>query len=171
MCLKEEYAARVAQDLRRLPSLLRQHHRLPSQNPSLHLETDLVQLDSAHLLNATDPGIRLCWTHCPRCHPNLRDRKREGPSLVVAGPTPKLPRLNLQTLSSVLGAEECALAIQRLTASFTTRASRPLKAFQRMLGLMASTSPVLQLGLLRMWPLQRWLKPRVPSDAWHHGRL
>ncbi len=105
VCLKEEYAARVAQDLRRLPSLLRQHHRLPSQNTSLHLETDLVQLDSAHLLNATDPGPRLCWTHCPRRHPDLRDRKREGPSLVVAGPTPKLPRLNLQTLSSVLGAE------------------------------------------------------------------
>ncbi len=38
-------------------------------------------------------------------------------------------------------------------------------------GLMASTSPVLQLGLLRMRPLQHWLKPRVPSDAWGHGRL
>ncbi|KAI2645288.1 hypothetical protein H4Q32_028267 [Labeo rohita] len=22
-----------------------------------------------------------------------------------------------------------------------------------------------------MWPLQHWLKPRVPSHAWHHGRL
>ncbi len=66
---------------------------------------------------------------------------------------------------------ERALAIQRLAASFSTGASRPLKLFQRMLGLMASASPVLQLGLLRMRPLQRLLKPRVPSDAWHHGRL
>ncbi len=38
----------------------------------------------------------------------------------------------------------------------------PLKMFQRMLGLMASASSVLQLGLL-----QYWLKPQ----ALHHGRL
>ncbi len=63
---------------------------------------------------------------------------------------------------------ERALAIQRLPASFATGASRPLKLFQRMLGLMASSSPVLQLGLICMRPLQCWLKPRVPSDAWHH---
>ncbi len=43
------------------------------------------------------------------------------------------------------------------------RSLSPIKTFQKMLGLMASASPVLQLGLLRMWPLQRWLKPRVPS--------
>ncbi len=54
---------------------------------------------------------------------------------------------------------------------FVTGASRPLKSFQRMLGLMASASPVLQLGLLHMRPLQRWLTPRIPSDAWSHGRL
>ncbi len=30
---------------------------------------------------------------------------------------------------------------------------------------------MLQLGLLRMRPLQRWLKPQVPHNAWHHGRL
>ncbi len=36
---------------------------------------------------------------------------------------------------------------------------------------MATASPVLQLGLLRMRPLQRWLKPRVPHNAWRHGRL
>ncbi len=47
----------------------------------------------------------------------------------------------------------------------------PLKAFQRMLGLMASVSSVLQLGLLYMRPLQYWLKPRVPPHAWRHGRL
>ncbi len=39
-----------------------------------------------------------------------------------------------------------------------------------MLGLMAAASPVLQLGLLRMRPIQFWLKQRVPSAAWHHGR-
>ncbi len=43
------------------------------------------------------------------------------------------------------------------------RDRRMLKAFQKMLGLMATSSPVLQLGLLRMWPIQFWLKQRVPS--------
>ncbi len=42
---------------------------------------------------------------------------------------------------------------------------RPLKAFQKMLGLMASASSVLHLGLLHMQPLQYWLKPRVPSQT------
>ncbi|KAL0176731.1 hypothetical protein M9458_029061, partial [Cirrhinus mrigala] len=68
-------------------------------------------------------------------------------------------------------APDRALAIQRLAASFKIRASHPLKMFQKMLGLMASASPVLKLGLLRMRPLQYWLKPRVPSHAWRHGRL
>ncbi len=63
-------------------------------------------------------------------------------------------------------APERALAIQKLPATFKSDTARPLKAFQKMLGLMATTSPVLQLGLLRMRPLQRWLKPRVPPDAW-----
>ncbi len=54
--------ARVAPDLHWLPSLPRQRHRLPSQNPGLRLETDLVRLDAARLLSAKDPGPRLCWT-------------------------------------------------------------------------------------------------------------
>ncbi len=47
----------------------------------------------------------------------------------------------------------------------SNRIPRPLKAFQRMLGLMASASSVLHLGLLHMQPLQYWLKPRVPSQT------
>ncbi len=66
-------------------------------------------------------------------------------------------------------APERALAIQKLAATFKSDTARPLKVFQRML--MAAASPVLQLGLLRMRPLQRWLKPRVPHNAWRHGRL
>uniref|UniRef100_A0A672PIJ3 Uncharacterized protein n=1 Tax=Sinocyclocheilus grahami TaxID=75366 RepID=A0A672PIJ3_SINGR len=66
---------------------------------------------------------------------------------------------------------ERGLAIRRLATSFRIGTARPLKVFQRMLGLMAAASPVLQLGLLRMRPLQHWLKPRVPSHAWRHGRL
>ncbi len=89
--------ARVSPDLRRLPSLPRLCHRLPSQNPSMRLETHLVRLDAAGLLSAMDAGPRLC--------PDLRDRKRDGPSLAVAGSTPKLPRLNLQATRSVPGAE------------------------------------------------------------------
>ncbi len=68
-------------------------------------------------------------------------------------------------------APERALAIQKLAATFKSDTARPLKVFQRMLGLMAAASPVLQLGLLRMRPLQRWLKPWVPHNAWRHGRL
>ncbi len=68
-------------------------------------------------------------------------------------------------------APERALAIHKLAATFKSDNARPLKVFQRMLGLMAAASPVLQLGLLRMHPLQRWLKPRVPHNAWRHGRL
>ncbi len=97
--------ARVTPDLRRLPSLPRQRHRLPSQNLGLRLETDLIRLDAARLLSGKDPGPRLCWTQRPRRLPDLQDRKREGPSPAVAGPTPKLPRLNLQAPCSVPGAE------------------------------------------------------------------
>ncbi len=68
-------------------------------------------------------------------------------------------------------APERALAIQKLAATFKSGTARPLKAFQRMLGFMAAASPVLQLGLLRMRPLQRWLKPRVPHNAWRHRCL
>ncbi len=35
---------------------------------------------------------------------------------------------------------------------------------------MAAASPLLRLGLLHMWPIQFWLKQRVPSGACHHGR-
>ncbi len=68
-------------------------------------------------------------------------------------------------------APERALAIQQLAASFKIGASRPLKTFQKMLGLMASASLVLQLGMLRMRPLQYWLKPQIPPHAWRHGRI
>ncbi|CAM4665764.1 unnamed protein product [Leuciscus chuanchicus] len=40
-----------------------------------------------------------------------------------------------------------------------------------MLGLMASASAVLRLGLLFMRPLQHWLKTRVPLRAWTSGRI
>ncbi len=70
-----------------------------------------------------------------------------------------------------LVAPEHALAIQKLAASFKSGTARPIKTFQRILVLMATASPVLQLGLLHMGPLQRWLKPRVPPHAWRHGRL
>ena len=52
-----------------------------------------------------------------------------------------------------------ALSIQQLTALFKAGSFRPLRTFQR------------ALGLLHMRPLQRWLKPRVPSRAWRHGHL
>jgi ribonuclease HI len=65
---------------------------------------------------------------------------------------------------------ERATTIQRHAASFKEGTTRPLKAFQRMLGLMAAASPVLGLGLLHMRPIQFWLKQRVPHAAWRYGR-
>ncbi len=65
---------------------------------------------------------------------------------------------------------ERAMTIQHHAASFKEGTVHPLKAFQKMLGLMAAASPVLRLGLLRMRPVQFWLKQRVPSAAWLHGR-
>ncbi len=62
------------------------------------------------------------------------------------------------------------MTIQRHTSSFKEGPARLLKAFQRMLSLMAAASPVLQLGLLHMRPIQFLLKQRVPSTAWLHGR-
>ncbi len=58
---------------------------------------------------------------------------------------------------------ERALAIPQLVVSFKLGIPHPLKAFQRMMVLMASASLVFHLSLLRMRPLQYWLKPRVPS--------
>ncbi len=65
---------------------------------------------------------------------------------------------------------ERATTIQSHAAFFKEGNARPLKAFLKMLGLMTAATPVLQLGLLRMRPFQFWLKQRVPSAAWRHGR-
>ncbi len=65
---------------------------------------------------------------------------------------------------------ERATTIQYHMASFEEGTNRPLKAFQRMLGLMASALPVLRLGLLHMRPIQFLMKQRVPSAAWRHRR-
>ncbi|CAM4570104.1 unnamed protein product [Leuciscus chuanchicus] len=67
--------------------------------------------------------------------------------------------------------QQRAVDIRRTANSFRCGASVPLKRFQKMLGLMASASSVLQLGLLRMRPLQFWLKARVPREAWAPGLL
>ncbi len=66
----------------------------------------------------------------------------------VTQPTSFIPGYSyrLNCLSNVW-----ATSIQRHAASFKEGTARPLKAFQRMLGLMAAASSVLQLGLLHMW--------------------
>ena len=66
---------------------------------------------------------------------------------------------------------ERGLNIQHVAKSFRHGSIVPLKRFQKMLGLMASAASVLQLGLLRMRPLQMWLKARVPPRAWTKGLL
>ncbi|XP_077054610.1 uncharacterized protein LOC143706527 [Siphateles boraxobius] len=59
--------------------------------------------------------------------------------------------------------------VRHLAAPFQEGSITPLKTFQRMLGCMASAAAVLQMGLLRMRPLQRWLNAQVPHQAWVSG--
>ncbi len=47
----------------------------------------------------------------------------------------------------------------------------PSRCFKSCWALWLQSLQCLQLGLLHMRPLQYWLKPRVPSHVWHHGRL
>ncbi len=91
----------------------------------------------------------------------------------VLSPSQRLSFLGTVTDSVQMTATvsaEWATTIQRHAASLKEGTARPLKAFQKMLGLMAAASPVLRLGLLRMRPIQFWLKQCVPAAAWHHGR-
>ncbi len=75
----------------------------------------------------------------------------------------------LVRMTATVSAER-ATTIQRSAASSKEGTARPLKAFLKMLGLMAVASPVLQLGRLYMRPILFWLKQRVPSAAWRYGR-
>ncbi len=75
----------------------------------------------------------------------------------------------LSTQMTATVSAERDTTIQRHAASFREGSARLFKAFQKMLGLMAAASTVLQLGLLHMRPNQFWLKQRVPAAAWHHG--
>ncbi len=67
-------------------------------------------------------------------------------------------------------APERALAIQKLAATFKSDTARPPKCSETA-GPYAAASPVLQLGLLRMRPLQRWLKPTVSTQRMASWRL
>ena len=78
--------------------------------------------------------------------------------------------LDSQSMTARLSTQR-ALHIQHTARAFRCGATTTLKKFQRLLGLMASAASVLQLGLLRMRPLQFWLKARVPRRAWALGRL
>ncbi len=64
-----------------------------------------------------------------------------------------------------------AMTIQCHAASFKEGTTHPLKALQRMLGLMAAASPVFQLGLLHMQPIQFWLKQGVILDTAYRRKV
>lgn len=66
---------------------------------------------------------------------------------------------------------ECFKTIMNSLAVFKEGKSRPLKCFQRAMGLMAAASMVWHLGLLQMPPFQLWLKIRVPVSVWHAGSM
>ncbi len=146
---------------------------LPLHLPSLRL-TALKKRDMRGCLNWMSQWLHISAHPLPSAG---RQRPVTRPS--HAGPLQRLYLSGISFLGTVLDSAhmravivpERALAIQKLAATFKSDTTRPLKVFQRMLGLMAAASPVLQLGLLRMRPLHRWLKPQVPHNAWHHGRL
>ncbi len=54
---------------------------------------------------------------------------------------------------------------------FSDRSLSPSQIVSENAGPYGFHIPSAQLGLLRIRPLQRWLKPRVPSDPWRHGPL
>ena len=69
---------------------------------------------------------------------------------------------------------ECAAAIQPFAATFTAGKNLPLRMFQRMMGLMASASTVLRLGLLHWvcYNVPRAECPGlVPAKVWKTGLL
>lgn len=66
---------------------------------------------------------------------------------------------------------ECFKTIMNSLAVFKEGKSRPLKCFQRAMGLIAAASMVWHLGLLQMPPFQLWLKIRVPVSVWHAGSM
>ncbi len=68
----------------------------------------------------------------------------------VTQPTSFVPGYSYRLQMSATVSAKRAMTIQCHAASFKEGTTHPLKAFQRMLGLMAAASPVLQLGLLHI---------------------
>ncbi len=68
-------------------------------------------------------------------------------------------------------APERALAIQKLAATFKSDIARPTQSVSENAGPYGRSIASVTAGLLHMCPLQCWLKPRVPHNAWRHGRL
>ncbi len=97
-------------------------------------------------------------------------KKYQVPGTVPSGKPPKSEPYRAVPCSGKAPSVERATTIQRHMFSFKEGTARPLKAFHRILGLMAAASPVLQLGLLHMQTIQFWLKQKVPSTAWRHRR-
>ncbi|CAM4454824.1 unnamed protein product [Leuciscus chuanchicus] len=122
-----------------------------AQSRSVLIEHTTILLD--HLKNL---GLRVNWA-----------KSSLSPSQTISFLGTELDSLSMIARLS----PQRAVDIQRTASSFRCSASVLLKKFQKMLGLMASASSVLQLGLLRMRPLQFWLKARVPRQAWASGLL
>ncbi|CAM4578880.1 unnamed protein product [Leuciscus chuanchicus] len=93
-------------------------------------------------------------------------------SSLLPSQTASFLRIELDSVSMTARlSTQRARHVRHLAASFWTGSLVPLKTFQRMLGCMASAAAVLQLGLLLMRPLQRWLNARVPHRAWASSGL
>ncbi len=67
-------------------------------------------------------------------------------------------------------APERALAIQKLAATFKSHRS-PTQSVSENAGPHGRSIASVTAGPAPHAPLQRWLKPRVPHNAWRHGRL
>ncbi len=66
---------------------------------------------------------------------------------------------------------ERSLTIQRLPASFKVGTLHPLRAFQRVLGLLSAATSMIPLGLHNMQPIQFWLKAHAWRLDWFYVRV
>ncbi len=68
-------------------------------------------------------------------------------------------------------APERALAIQKLAATFKSDTARPLKCFRECWALWPQHRQCYSWACSICAPSNAGFKPRVPHNAWHHGRL
>ncbi len=94
------------------PDLRRRARAHARQDDTAHARQD----DTAPL-SAKDPGPRLPWIWCLRSLPDQPGRRRQGPSLPIAGPPRKRLLMCLSPPRETLGAEEKVFSVPHWPAT------------------------------------------------------